>query len=189
MNKFYVLFFLIGIALFSCDGRGRAYKSNVEVLKSNNLLESFSKQVEFFPNEPVKIFTDTLLSDGFQIKINYYSLENSFISKTKTSLKGSVIHTNHKNFEARLQVFKNDTLLIEQTLNKDVFEKHDTESFFKDAIMQFVWIDYENSLEDFITLNTSFYKPETDIYKDFCIQIDKTGAIEVKAINLIKKLS
>ena len=81
MYKLLILISSLSIALLSCDGRDRTYKSNVEILKSNNLFESFSKQVNFIPNLPVEIFTDTILSNGFQVKINYYSVENSFISK------------------------------------------------------------------------------------------------------------
>lgn len=189
MNKILFIFLILIISFSSCDGRDRAYKSNAKVSKSNTLFESFSKQVKFFPNKPIEISTDTILSNGFQIKLHYQSLENSFVSKTKTSEKYATINTNYNNFEAKFQVFKDDELLINQTLNKSMFSKYETPKFWKDAIMQFVWVDFENSSKDFITLNTAFHIPETNIYKDFCIQIDKIGTIEIRATNLNKKIS
>lgn len=184
MNRLLFFVLLLIITFLSCDGSDRAYKSNAEVLKSNNLFESFSKQVQFIPNQSIEIFTDTILSNGFQVKLNYRSLENNFVLKTKASENDSTIDTNYKNFEANFQVFKNDELLIEQTLSKSLFSKFETTPFWRNAIMQFVWVDYENSSEDFIMLNTSFHIPETDVYKDFCIQIDKLGTIEIREINL-----
>lgn len=189
MNKLFCLIFVLLITFLSCDGRDRAYKNNAEVLKNNNLLESFSEQTVFIPNQPVEIFTDTILSNGFHVKLMYNSIDNDFITLTEESNNNSKINSNYKNFEAKFQVFKNELFVIEKTLSKAVFIKHDTSSFFKDAIMQFVWIDYENSSEYFITLNTSFRIPETDVYKDFSIVIDAFGNIKIREINLIKKVS
>lgn len=189
MSKLIYLIPLIIITFLSCDGRDRAYKNNVEILKSNNLFESFSEQSVFIPNQPVEIFTDTILTNGFHVKLKYNSIDNDFITLSEKSNNNSIINNNYKNFEAKFQIFKNELFIAEKTLNKETFINNNSSAFFEDAIMQFVWIDYENSSENYITLNTSFHIPETEVYKDFIIQIDEFGNIKIREINLIKKVS
>ena len=187
-NKLLIIFFILAVALSSCDGRERAYKSNAEVLSASNLLESFSEETHFIPEAPFEIFTDTILSNGFQVKIKYNAIEDDFISKKAKSKNDSIINTNHKNFEANLIVYKSKRLIIEQTLNKDAFSKTDNTAFFQNAIMQFVWVDYDASNDHYISLNTSFCIPETESCKDFSIKIDSFGIVAIEEINLTSKI-
>lgn len=188
MSRLLLLFFILFITLMSCDGRDRKYKKNVDVLKEHNLFDSFSKHVKYIPEQPTEVFTDTILSTGFQIKIQYYSLENDFISRTTNTSKDNNKTTHFKNFEAQFQVSKNNNLITRDYINKEMFSKFESEAFWTAAIMQFVWIDYENSSDDFITLNTSFHLPETEVYKDFSIVINKFGEIKTRAINLVENV-
>lgn len=188
MKKLMFLIFLPVVVLLSCDGRDRAYKSNAEILSDSNLLESFSKQIKNIPNESVEIYIDTILSNGFQVKLKYNSIEGDFISVVKETKHDSVIYTNHKNFEAKFQVLKQGEIISEYLLNKHIFSKFDKSTFLKNAVMQFVWIDYDSSTKDYINLNTSFRIPETESYKDFSIKIDSFGNMEIKEINLVSQV-
>jgi hypothetical protein len=185
MNKLFVLF-LLSIAIISCDGRDRRHKSNAEVLHENKLLNSFSEKVEFVPKEHVQIITDTILSNGFQVKLNYNSIDYNAIIKAKKNTKSK---THYKNFQASIQVLKNGKLINEGLINKQLFQEFGTLSFWDDAIMQFIWIDYDASTENELCLNTSFNIPDTETYKDFILKIDKNGVIQIKektyASNLI----
>ncbi len=188
MRNLVFLFFILFIVLTSCDGRDRKHKTNAEVLKEHKLFDSFSEHVKYIPEQPTEVFTDTILSTGFQVKIKYYSLENDFISKTTNASNDKNNTTHFKNFEAQFQVSKNNNLLTRDFINKEMFSKFESKAFWAAAIMQFVWIDYENSSEDFITLNTSFHLPETEEYKDFSIIINKFGEIKIRAINLVENI-
>lgn len=188
MRSLSTLFILILIILSSCDGRERAYKSNAEVLSASDLLKSFSEETHFIPKAPFEIFTDTILSNGFQVKIKYKAIEDDLISKKTKSKNGSIIKTNYKNFEAKLIVYKKEKMVIEQTLNKDSFAKIGNSTFLQNAILQFVWIDYEALNDYYINLNTSFCIPETNSCKDFNIKIDSFGIIEIKEINLASQI-
>ncbi|WNH10394.1 hypothetical protein [Thalassobellus suaedae] len=186
MKKLILSILLLSIIFISCDGRGRRYKSNVEVLHESNLLKSFSTQTKFFPNESVEIITDTIFNNGFHVKLKYNALENDFISKTIQSNNDALIHNNYKNFEAIILVLKDEKIISKGIINKTLFQNHETPSFWKNAIMQYVWINYETSTDTHIILNTSFHIPETDIFKDFSISIDTFGNIEISKINLIE---
>lgn len=188
MKKLVFLILLFIITLISCDGRDRKYKTNAEVLQESNLLKSFSEEINFIPFEPVEIITDTIMSNGFQIKLKYNSLENSFITKLSKSETEEVINTNYKNFEASIFVLKDEKIIFNETINKELFYEFETPTFWSSAIMQFVWIDYETSTKNSINLNTSFCIPETDVCKDFAINIDTYGNIKIEETNLIAKI-
>ncbi|MFI1744084.1 hypothetical protein [Thalassobellus sediminis] len=184
MKKLLLSVLLLSIVFISCDGRDRRYKSNAEVLQESNLLKSFSNQTKFFPNESVEIITDTIFNNGFQVKLKYNALENDFISKTTKSDNDALVHKNYKNFEANILVLKDEKVISNGIINKTLFQNYETPSFWKNAIMQYVWINYETSTDTYINLNTSFHIPETDIFKDFAISIDTFGGIKIMEINL-----
>lgn len=188
MRQLYILFLALIITLVSCDGRDRKHKTNAEVLKENKLLNSFTNQIKYFPEQYIEVFTDTILSTGFQIKIKYHSLDNDYITKTSNSSKNSSETVCFKNFKAKFQILKNNNIVAQNIINKKLFSKYESLSFLEKAILQFVWIDYENSTKNFITLNTSLQIPETEIYKDFSIIIDKTGEIKIREVNFIEKI-
>lgn len=175
-----LILLLTTIVFISCDGRDRKYKSNAEVLHENNLLNSFSEKIEFIPKHHVQIVTDTILSNGFQVKLKYNSIENNAIVKLKKIKKDTVSQIHYKNFEAKLQVIKSGKIITENVIDKTFFSQYETNAFWKNAIMQYVWIDYTASTDHAIYLNTSFNIPETNIYKDFIIEIDKYGSIQIK---------
>ncbi len=184
MKKLLLYIFLLSIAFVSCDGRNRKYKSNTDVLRESNLLESFSAQTKFIPNEPVEIITDTIFNNGFHLKLKYNSLENNYFSKTIKSNNDFLIHKNYKNFEASILVLKDEKIITKGIINKTLFRNYESPSFWKNAIMQYVWVDFEASTDTYINLNTTFHIPETNIYKDFTISIDNFGNIKIKEINL-----
>jgi hypothetical protein len=179
-NRLIVIIFISIISLISCDGRERRYKTNAEVLQENDLLSKFSKQVKFVPNTPVAINTDTILNNGFNVKINYYSIENNAFYEVSKKEKDSIIKMNYKNFEADIEVFKNDTQIKHTTISKLLFTEFEDTTFWNRAIMQYVWVDHNKSNDDILYLNTSFNIPETETYKDFIVAIDKSGAIRIE---------
>jgi hypothetical protein len=185
MKKLIFLIFIISIVFAHFDGQERKYSNNRDVLQSSNLLESFSKKVKYTPHEPVEIVTDTILSTGFEVKLKYLSLENNFISNITTDEDLSAKETHYKDFEAQLKVLIHGELITESLINKGLFQSYANAEFWKQAIMQHVWIDYQNSTNQYVQLNTSFRVLETETYKDFSILINSLGSIEIKEINLL----
>ncbi|ULC58116.1 DUF4738 domain-containing protein [Flaviramulus sp. BrNp1-15] len=179
INKLIVLF-LLAIAFISCDGRNRIHKTNAEVLNENNLLDSFSEKLVFIPEQPVQIITDTILSNGFQVKLNYSSLENDIILKTIKKENDTITKIHYKNFKAKLEVFKNGKAINKSTIDKNLFQEFENNDFWNKAIMQFIWIDYNTSTKNTLYLNTSFNIPDTDIYRDFILKIDNLGNIYIE---------
>jgi len=183
-----IIFFVASITVLSCDGRNRKHKTNAEVLKENKLFNSFSEQIKYIPEQHTEVITDTILNTGFHIKTHYYALENDYSSKTVKASDNKNKISHFKNFEAQFQISKNNNLVAQNLINKERFYKFESPDFWKSAIMQFVWVDHENSTEDFVTLITSFNIPETEVYKDFSIVVDAFGKIKIRAINLVENI-
>lgn len=189
-NNTVELFIIVFTAtLLSCDGRDRIHKTNAEVLTENNLFDAFSEQVTFVPNAKVEIVTDTILSNGFQVKIKYNSLEQSSVLETTKTQNNTITKTHHKDFEAKLNILKNGIIINQSIINKNIFQDFESASFWKRAIMQYVWIDYEASTNHILYLNTSFNIPNTETYKDFILKIDEYGVIQIKEKKYSAKIS
>ena len=183
-----ILFFLsiLCLTFFGCDGRYHRHNSNAEVLKTNHLYESFSKQMEFLPEETVEIKTDTILSNGFELHLKYTTLDKEY-QKMALKLKPPK-ELYYKNFGSELICKRSGKVIFEQRIEKSLFSAFETPEFWDKAIMQFVWIDYEASLNEKVSLNTSFYLPESNSYKDFNIEIYSDGRWYIKPISFVSKL-
>ncbi|MCB4797812.1 hypothetical protein [Neotamlana laminarinivorans] len=183
-----LLLILLSIILFNCDGRERAYKTNADILKENKLFKSFSETINYIPKQPVIIITDTILNNGFNIKINYHSIEDAPLIIDKLSKNDTLQKTVYKNFEAQITVSKINSLPHQFLVNKSSFSNFENNDFFNKAIMQYVWIDFEASTKNTICLNTAFHIPETENYRDFVISINKFGIIQIKEKQLTQNI-
>lgn len=186
-----LLIVIIGLVLVACDGRYRKYRENAEVLKAHKQLEVFSNREYFIPEQSVSIKTDTIFKSGFQVKINYHSLEDKVVSVPQKSIDNLNITKHYKRFEADLVVLKDDALVIKDVINSDFLYEFDFNApeNLKGAIMQHLWIDQYASNEEKLYLNTSFLIPKTGHYKDYTLIIDEMGKIELKPLTEQQKIS
>ncbi|MBU3823093.1 hypothetical protein KO566_13600 [Flavobacteriaceae bacterium XHP0103] len=185
MKKLCFLILLL-IAFVSCDGKYKAKRSHIEALKENNLYESFSEELKFIPKQYLQIKTDTILDNGINIKIDYHSIENSFIIKATEKDKDTVVQIHYKNFEALIQLSVNGQEISKRLIDKAFFYTDANKSFLDNAIMQYVWIDYNSVTKNSVQLNTTFILPETEKFKDFVITVYDDGSMSLKEINLDK---
>jgi hypothetical protein len=154
------------------------------VLRETDLLESFSEELKYIPEQPTEIVTDTILSNGFRIKTTYHSIENSFVSKKAKNKNGTSINTHHHNFEVQFQIHKSNLPIRNGIINKALFYEKDNHAFWQNAIMQYVWVNYEAMTEHSIQLNTSFNIPDTNMFRDFAITFYDDGQLFIKEISI-----
>ncbi|WP_142786209.1 DUF4738 domain-containing protein [Changchengzhania lutea] len=183
-NLIIIIFLIYTFSIMNCDGRYRSQKSHQQVLVDNKLFDSFSKQVQYIPEGYSEIVTDTILNNGYQIKMNYHSIETDYVLEENQTLNQIETAHHYKDFEAHLMVLKDDHLLINTLIDKSDFNKFENPSFWKKAIMQFLWVDYARSENNTLYLNTSFCTPDNQVCKDFVIKINEIGNLEIDAINL-----
>lgn len=74
-------------------------------------------------------------------------------------------------------------LIKDGIINKELFYDKPNQTFLQDAIMQFVWVDYEAMTEHSMQLNTSFNIAGTNRFKDFAITFYDDGQLFIKEIN------
>lgn len=185
MKKLTLFFFIILIAFFSCDGRDRKHKSNVEVLKEKNLLDSFSEQITFIPETYAEVVTDTILSNGFKIKIKTFSdMSDALLIQ---NLSNSISHKHyHRKLSSQIFIEKDNTVVFDAIINEKFLNNISVSEHinFKDHILNPLEIDQMKSLEsDNIVLIASLTSPKENISTTYNIVIDTNGQCKLKRID------
>lgn len=182
MNKLLLLIAFIFICFVSCDGRDRGNKTNAEILKESKLLDSFSEKIEYIPDSFTEINTDTILSNGFRIKIRYHTHMKEYVSKNYKI--DSINHKKHfYDFVSKITVYKGSKEIYKKDIYKRSLDEHS--KYFATEVANLImnpsYIDYERSLEKgkavivfplctTDTVNCLFYE----------LVVDKNGAFEYK---------
>jgi len=177
ISRLVVIFLTVTTVCFSCDGRDKKLKNHVQSFKENNTLKSTEKHVNTVPKSHIEIATDTILNHDYHVKIVYRSMNNDAVITLDNT---NSTETKHKNFEAQLHVLKNGISINQTIINKSLFETFENQSYWDMAIMQYVWIDYEASTKHKLVFNTAFYNLETNKYRDYVLNVDASGILEIK---------
>ena len=166
----------------SCDGRDRKHKTNNEVLKENKLLDSFSEIVKYIPENYTEIENDTILSNGFRVKIKTYTemQDNVFNEFTIDTINYKFYY---RNYTGKLDVYYNNTSILKETINKSYLNKKDEESFWDDAIMAGISLNEHNSTKIEVYITVLYCIPESEICKEFKITVDKDGNTTIKELD------
>lgn len=184
--KQFILILIVFTALVSCDGRYHKHKTNKDVLRDSNLLDSFSQNISYFPLKYTEKATDTILSNGLRIKIKHYSLDTTAVLN---EFKIDTINYKHffRRFAAEISIIsKNGTSVFEKKVTKTTISLIDknNEPFLKDAIMRFVEIDQINSLkESKVIVNIWFCKPKTNDCLFYKLIVTENGTYQIKKTN------
>lgn len=120
-----IVIFAFLIFAFSCDGRDRIHKSSQQVLTENKLIDSFSEHTEYIPEQYAEIETDTILSNGFRVKIKSYTdMKNSVVNIFKVD---TITHKEyHRAVVNEIKVYKNDKLIFNQRLSQQFLNSLNT---------------------------------------------------------------
>ena len=182
MNKFFILFILIIITFLSCDGRGRKHKTNEDVLKENQLLDSFSESIKYIPETYTEVETDTILSNGFRVKIKTYTeMQDNVLNEfTIDTIKYKFYY---RNYTGKLDVYFNNSPILEETIDKAFLNKAKDREFWDDAIMAGISLDDINSTKKEVSITVLYCIPESEICKEFIIIVDKKGNSKLKELN------
>lgn len=182
MKKLLFLLPVLSIVLFSCDGKERVYKTNTEVLKEHKLLDSFSEKVEFIPEFHTEIKTDTILDNGFRIKIRYHRHIKEYVSVKQT--KDSIKHTiNYYDFVSKISIYKDSIEIFNKDIYKRSLEKHSGDFVKKveNLIMNPTYIDYEKTLDkNKVIIVFPLCTIDTGNCLFYELIVDKNGTFEFK---------
>ena len=179
--KYIIVLFFVFISLISCDGRDRVNKTNQDVLKEYNLLESFSENIQYIPETYTEIITDTTLDNGFRVKVKTYTemQDNVFNEFTIDTIKYKFYY---RNYTSKLTVFFKNSLILDETINKSYLNKKENKEFWNSAVLGGISIDEHNSSNNEVYISILYCIPESEICKDFKIIVDKKGNKTIKEL-------
>lgn len=179
MKYFSLIAVLLIMCFVSCDGKHRALETHNKKLDHSNLSDSFFEQDVFVPERYTESVTDTILKSGLKIRVKYYAIMDNTIA-IKNNYNSS-IKTYYREFESQIHVFKNNKLHFADILNKSDFADQNSE-FWKNAILQYVWLDDLESTENHIQINCSFLVPTTNAFRSYKVYFNSFGKREIELI-------
>ena len=141
------------ICLASCDGRNRVHKPNKTVLKETKLLDSFSESIKYIPETYTEIKTDTLLSNGFHIKMKTYSSMNkSVLNEFK---QDSINYkTYYREFVSEVIITINEEEIFNEIIDKSFLINLNSNLQLNHAIVKIGVDESSSTSKNSITLTT-----------------------------------
>lgn len=182
MKRLLLLLFVISKCFTACDGKHRALETTEERLEKSNLTTSSIEVDEFIPEQPIAIVTDTIINSEISVSIKYYSTPDAIKQNSSKSEQAvTKVNAYFREFQSEINVYKDNKKLFTEVLNKKDFSNTD-QTFLRNAIMQYVWLDEFESADDNYVLHCSFLSTENDSYKYFKIYFDNSGNKNIELI-------
>ena len=186
MNKLLYLL-LVAITFVSCDGRQRKHKTNTEVLVENKLLDSFSEKTSFFPETYAEVITDTILSNGYSVRIKTYTnMQNNVL---KTFNKNTITYKHfYRTLVSEISVTKNNHIVFKKNIDTTYFEQSSPNNkTYKNHITNSIYIDQLKSIEsNKVVLVASLAVPNAKNEDLFNIVIDENGVFKIIKKNYVR---
>lgn len=142
MKLFFTLLSIVFITtLIGCDGKERARLSLNQKVEKSDLSKSYFENVKYIPESYAETVTDTILNNGFKIKIKHFVDLNNHIEVIK---KTDSLTTKYKYREqlANVTVTKNNQVIFDNLITKDFFRNfsigYDRNELLKDKVLQSV---------------------------------------------------
>ena len=181
MRKLIILMIFIGIASASCDGRDRVYKSNVVILKEGKLLGSFSESITYIPETYMQVLTDTILSNGFHVKIKTYPDMSQ--SVLKSFRQDSINHkTYYIEFISDIVIIKNSIEIFNEKVDKNFLKKIRNTLHLENAIVKLVVDEYASTQANSVVLSTIIYNMDGNEVYFYNLIIDSEGHFKLKEV-------
>ena len=171
----------IGIVSISCDGRDRVFKTNTEVLIENKLLDSFSENISYVPETYTEVATDTILYNGFHVKLKTYTIMDKHI--VNEFKQDSIVYKKYyREFVTDVIVTKNDKEIFNERIDKEFIHKHNNNLQLNKAIIN-VMVNQVSSVKNHGLVLSAMIKDIQNETIKFCdILIDSEGNLVLKEV-------
>ncbi|WP_179018960.1 hypothetical protein [Winogradskyella forsetii] len=187
------LLFLLTIAFTSCEGR----KTQRQALSES--IEEFKKTVHFetnvyIPETYLEQDVDTLMSNGFRVKIKTYADMSNAVrfSKIKDTIN---YQTYYRNFKFDISVTKDDKVIYNESFNKKKVNKafnyngnlvsgSDLHHFDRLAVLKSIQVNDDPSYTNMVLIDIMYAIPETDRYAIHRMFIDNRGKSNIVQVEV-----
>lgn len=178
-NKLPILILVLIITIFSCDGRKTKNDSLEESIAKFKDSTNTIEVVEYIPNSYSEIKTDTILSNGFTVKISAITDMNNFILK-EIKKDSNIVKQHHRKRILHLKIFLKESLVFDNQIDIPFLKKDvDLLKLIKeqDLIISDLRIDPKTSLspKTELYLDIVVYNPNDKLDKRFKLHFDKFG--------------
>lgn len=194
MKNILGLLFVLIIVFTSCDRR----QAKDQALKES--IEEFKKKINFerhvyIPETYVEREVDTLLSNGYRVRIKTYS--DMFNSVLFSKIKDTINYqTYFRNFKFEINVTKDNKLIYNENFDKlkvnetfkykaELSSESELYNFDKLAVLKSIEVNSDPSLNNIVVINIMYAIPETNRFASHSLMINERGEsnsvqIEVK---------
>ncbi|MEZ4793494.1 MAG: hypothetical protein R2783_08565 [Gelidibacter sp.] len=169
MKNILIVLMLLFVGFVSCDGR----KSKSVALRES--IEEFKDSIgpieiiKYIPEDYAEIVTDTLLSNGFRIKIKTYSDMEHGIVDSISVIDSITTKTIKRDFISDVTVFKDGKEIFSKKIDKPLFSAtYDYHGdILKDMTLANVWVNqFMLSNQDVAQIEIDYYR-KPNVYKDY----------------------
>lgn len=181
MKNTLFLIALVSIICMGCDGKDRVHLSNTAILKSHQLLDSFSEEIKYNPKTYSETVTDTILSNGFKVKTKaFIDMDHSVLKVTQHDAIQQKTYYRHRIIT--LAIEKNDTPIFDETITNAFIVKNSksTANALEDYILEKGYSDFETSYStNTIRFKLYFKNYITERSKSYTLEVDALGQYKV----------
>ena len=193
MKHFFGLLLILAISFTSCDGK----KTKKQALSES--IEEFKKTVNFetnvyIPESYMEREVDTLLSNGYRVKIKSYSdMTNSVrFSKIKDTIN---YQTHYRNFKFEVNVTKDEKLIYTEKFDKQKVNKafnYDANlvsgsglsDFDTLAVLKSIEVNDDPFYTNMVVIDVLFTIPESDRSASHRMFIDAMGKSNIVQVEV-----
>jgi len=184
---------MLVIAFTSCEGRkttNQALSESIEAFKENVSLEVHV----FEPETYVEHQEDTLMSNGYRVKIKTYSdMDNSVLY---TKIKDTINYqTHYRNYKFSILVEKEGKQVFNKQFNKGLvneilsYNANSTSgsslyNFDKLAVLKSIEVTDNTALTNVVSIDIMYAIPESNRYAIHRLYIDENGKFNVKKVEV-----
>ncbi|WP_417875678.1 hypothetical protein [Winogradskyella sediminis] len=172
------------IALMSCEGRKTQQQALSESIEEFKKTVSFEKRV-YIPESYMEQEVDTLMSNGFRVKIKTYADMTNAVhfSKIKDTIN---YQTYYRNFKFDISVTKDKQEIYNESFDKqkankvfnfntNIIADSDLYQFSTLAVLKSIQVNDDLAYTDRVAIDILYSIPETDKLASHTLFIDKNG--------------
>jgi hypothetical protein len=184
MKKVLGLLLLFAIGFTSCEGR----KTSRQALSES--IEEFKKNINFetsvyIPETYLEHEVDTLMSNGYRVKIKTYSDMASSVLFTK--IKDTINYqTHYRNFKFHISVTKDNKPIYSESFDKkkvnttfnynaNLVSESPLYNFDKLAVLKSIQVNDDPSYKNKVLIDILYAIPETDRIASHTLSINENG--------------
>ncbi|EDP70042.1 hypothetical protein FBALC1_10932 [Flavobacteriales bacterium ALC-1] len=193
MRNLFGLLLILVIGFTSCEGRktqNQALSESIEEFKKNVSLEVDIYKPEIYVEREV----DTLLSNGYRVKIKAYSdMDNNVLF---TKIKDTINYqTHYRNYKFSVSVLKDNILIYNESFDKqrvnidfgyktNLSSESPLHSFNNLGVLKSIQINEDPTYKNKVVIDILHVIPESDRYASHSLFIDRKGSSNIKLIDV-----